>query len=124
MDMSYHIIFIMVDKKIIINSTLYNYEVWIGASGKVRSLLYGRNQFSSIRPCLNLAMTSIFDPHMLQYLTLKRSRMHQAVMAHAFNPSTWEAEAGGFLSLVYRVSSSTARAIQRNPVKKKKSRML
>jgi hypothetical protein len=23
----------------------------------------------------------------------------QAVMAHAFNPSTWEAEAGGFLSL-------------------------
>jgi hypothetical protein len=39
---------------------------------------------------------------------------------HAFNPSTWEAEAGGFLSsrpaLVYRVSSRTARAIQRNPV--------
>jgi hypothetical protein len=26
----------------------------------------------------------------------KRSR---AVVAHAFNPSTWEAEAGGFLSL-------------------------
>jgi hypothetical protein len=23
----------------------------------------------------------------------------QAVVAHAFNPSTWEAEAGGFLSL-------------------------
>jgi major histocompatibility complex class I len=23
----------------------------------------------------------------------------QAVMAHVFNPSTWEAEAGGFLSL-------------------------
>jgi hypothetical protein len=31
---------------------------------------------------------------------------------HAFNPSTREAEAGGFLS------SRTARAIQRNPVSK------
>jgi hypothetical protein len=29
----------------------------------------------------------------------------------AFNPSTWEADA----SLVYRVSSRTARAIQRKP---------
>jgi hypothetical protein len=41
----------------------------------------------------------------------------------AFNPSTWEAEAGGFLefkaSLVYKVSSRTARATQRNPVLKK-----
>jgi hypothetical protein len=35
------------------------------------------------------------------------------VVAHAFNPSTWEAEAGGFLS------SRTARATQRNPVLKK-----
>ena len=34
------------------------------------------------------------------------------VVAHAFNPSTPEAEA----SLVYKVSSRTARAIQRNPV--------
>jgi hypothetical protein len=46
------------------------------------------------------------------------------VAAHAFNPSTQEAEAGGFLSsrlaVVYRVSSRTARAIQRNPVSKKK----
>jgi hypothetical protein len=45
------------------------------------------------------------------------------VVVHAFNPSTWEAETGGFLSsrpsLVYRVSSRTARAIQRNPVSKK-----
>jgi hypothetical protein len=44
-------------------------------------------------------------------------------VAHAFNPSTREAEAGGFLkfeaSLVYRVSSRTARAMQRNPVSKK-----
>jgi hypothetical protein len=39
------------------------------------------------------------------------------MVAHTFNPSTWEAEAGRFLfeaSLVYRVSSRTARAIQRN----------
>jgi hypothetical protein len=40
---------------------------------------------------------------------------------HAFNPSTWEAEAGGSefeASLVYRVSSRTARTTQRNPVSK------
>jgi hypothetical protein len=51
-------------------------------------------------------------------------RICQAVVAYAFNPSTWEAEAGGFLkveaSLVYRVSSRTARATQRNPVSRKK----
>jgi hypothetical protein len=35
------------------------------------------------------------------------------VVVHAFNPSTWEAEAGRFLS------SRTARATQRNPVSKK-----
>jgi hypothetical protein len=35
------------------------------------------------------------------------------VVVHAFSPSTWEAEAGGFLS------SRTARATQRNPVLKK-----
>jgi hypothetical protein len=41
-------------------------------------------------------------------------------MAPAFNPSTWEAEAGQFLSSrpVYRVNSRTAKAIQRNPVSK------
>jgi hypothetical protein len=35
-------------------------------------------------------------------------------VAHAFNPSTWEAEAGGFLS------SRPARATQRNPVLRNK----
>jgi hypothetical protein len=44
-------------------------------------------------------------------------------VAHAFNPSTREAEAGGFLSseasLVYKVSFRTVRATQRNPVLKK-----
>jgi hypothetical protein len=44
------------------------------------------------------------------------------MVAHAFNPSTWEAEAGRLLSsrpsLVYKVSARTAKAIQRNPVSK------
>jgi hypothetical protein len=45
------------------------------------------------------------------------------VVAHAFNPSTREAEAGRFLSSrpawsTYKVSSRTARAIKRNPVSK------
>jgi hypothetical protein len=37
----------------------------------------------------------------------------RAVVAHAINPSTREAEEA---SLVYRVSSRTARTTQRNPV--------
>jgi hypothetical protein len=47
------------------------------------------------------------------------------VVAHAFNPSTREAEAGRFLSsrpTWSRVSSRTARAIQRNPAWKKKKK--
>ena len=40
-------------------------------------------------------------------------------MAHSYNSNTWEAEAVGSASLVYRVSSRTARATQRNPVSKK-----
>ena len=52
--------------------------------------------------------------------------MEPGVVVHAFNPSTREAEAGGFLSsrpsLVYKVSSRTARATQRNPVSKKKKK--
>jgi hypothetical protein len=46
--------------------------------------------------------------------------------SYAFNPITWEAEAGGFSefkpSLVYKVSSRTARATQRNPVSKNKQK--
>jgi hypothetical protein len=44
------------------------------------------------------------------------------MVAHLFNPSTWEAEAGGSefeARLVYRVSSRTARATRRNPVSEK-----
>jgi hypothetical protein len=48
------------------------------------------------------------------------------VVAHTFNPSTWEAEAGGFLSSrtawSTKVSFRTARAIQRNPVSKNKNK--
>jgi hypothetical protein len=57
----------------------------------------------------------------------KKAYFGQAVVAQAFNPSTWEAEAGGFefkASLVYRVSSRTARATQRNPVSKKTKRSI
>jgi hypothetical protein len=48
----------------------------------------------------------------------------RAVVAHAFNPSTREGGRGRWISefeasLVYRVSSRTARATQRNPVWKK-----
>jgi hypothetical protein len=34
----------------------------------------------------------------LEAVTIKNNRISRAVVAHAFNPSTWEAEAGGFLS--------------------------
>ena len=43
------------------------------------------------------------------------------MVSHAFNPSTWEAEAdrSEFKAiLVYRVSSRTVRATLRNPVSK------
>ena len=55
--------------------------------------------------------------------SFNNGRRSLAMVAHAFypsNPSTWEAETGGFLSLVYKVSSRTARTIQRNPVSEKK----
>jgi hypothetical protein len=40
--------------------------------------------------------------------------MKLGMVAHAFNPSTWEAEAG-----FYKVISRTVRATQRNPALKK-----
>ena len=53
-----------------------------------------------------------------------KSICSRAVVVHAFNPSTRELEAGRRISefeasLVYKVSSRTARATQRNPVLKK-----
>jgi hypothetical protein len=44
---------------------------------------------------------------------------------HAFNPSTWESEAGVFLSSSpawSTVSSRTARVTQRNPVSRKEKK--
>jgi hypothetical protein len=53
-------------------------------------------------------------------LLIKKSFFYPSVMAHVFNPSTWEAEFK--VSLVYRVSSRTARATQRNPVSKNQTK--
>ena len=55
--------------------------------------------------------------------SLKNATLGHAVVVHTFNPSIWVAEAGRFefeASLVYRVSSRTARATQRGPVSKEK----
>jgi hypothetical protein len=52
----------------------------------------------------------------------KERIMVWVVVAHTFNPSTWETETGEYkfeASLVYRVSSRRARLTQRNPVWKK-----
>jgi hypothetical protein len=49
-------------------------------------------------------------------LAFKRQRRALAVVAYTFNPSTWEAEAGRFLS------SRPARLTQRNPVSELKKR--
>jgi hypothetical protein len=32
------------------------------------------------------------------FIVVLKGKLHWAVVAHAFNSSTWEAEAGGFLS--------------------------
>jgi hypothetical protein len=64
--------------------------------------------------------------HTFNQIVPSRNALGWAVVAHAFNPSTWES--GGRdrqisefeASLVYRVSSRTARAIKGNPVSKNK----
>jgi hypothetical protein len=38
-------------------------------------------------------------PNQMKSLIVKVSSFSQAMVVHAFNPSTWEAEAGRFLSL-------------------------
>jgi hypothetical protein len=56
----------------------------------------------------------------------KKQESGWAVVAHAFNPSSWEAEADRFLSsrpAWTRVSSRSARAIQRNPVLKNQKKI-
>ena len=57
---------------------------------------------------------------------LYRKPAKPGVVAHAFSPSTLEAEAGGFLqseaSLVYKVSSRTAPGLYRETLSQKKER--
>jgi hypothetical protein len=48
--------------------------------------------------------------------------MGRAVEAHTFNPSTWKAETGGFLSLVYIVNSRMTRAPQRKKTLSRKTK--
>ena len=62
-------------------------------------------------------------------VTVRIRKRSQAVVAHAFNPSTWEAEAGDLskfeASLVYKMSSSTdSKATEKHCLKtpKKKKR--
>jgi hypothetical protein len=47
---------------------------------------------------------------------IRFTKLTRVVVAHAFNPSTWDSEFKA--SLVYRVNSRTAKATQRNPVSK------
>jgi hypothetical protein len=79
-----------------------------------------------------------FQPRLVYRESSRRTRAKQtnkqtrikislAVMAHAFNPSTWEGGKGRQISefkasLFYRVSSRTARATQRNHVSRKEKR--
>jgi hypothetical protein len=54
----------------------------------------------------------------------RNSTFLPGMVAHTFSPSTWEAGRGRWISefeasLVYKVSSRTARAIQRNTVSEK-----
>jgi hypothetical protein len=62
------------------------------------------------------------DLHEIRKIFLKTLKEGRAVVAHTFNPSTWEASSEFKASLVYRVSSRTATAIQRNPVLKTRKR--
>ena len=55
-------------------------------------------------------------------MAVKNEPTDWAVVAHAFNPSTWKAEAGRFLKTLGQpglVSSRIAKAAQRNAVSKK-----
>jgi hypothetical protein len=69
---------------------------------------------------VDLCLIPTFDGDSQKNKTHKQTKNWNclAVVVHAFNLSTWEAEAG----LVYRVSFRTVGAIQRNPVSKKKNK--
>jgi hypothetical protein len=56
-------------------------------------ILYGKIH---IVPIFNLAI--LFQPCVTVTRVVKSQSLGLGVVAHTFNPSTWEAEAGGFLS--------------------------
>jgi hypothetical protein len=60
-----------------------------------------------------LSLCFSFLLFLLLYNLHKNTSLEPGIMAHTFNPSTWEA------SLVYKASSRTGRAIQKNTVWKK-----
>jgi hypothetical protein len=61
----------------------------------------------------------------LSVLILIKQTTTQAVVVHAFNPRVRGRQISEFkISLVYRVSSRTARATQRNPVSKQNKHLL
>jgi hypothetical protein len=68
----------------------------------------------------------LYDSCLKEIKTMIKKYQELGSGAHAFNPSTWEAEAGGFLSSrpawFCKVSSRAARATQRNPVLKEKKK--
>ena len=74
------------------------------------------NQGYTVRPCLKTQKEKLF--------IIKFKNSSQAVMVHAFNPSTQKQRQADICefktSLIYRASFRTARAVtQRNPVSKK-----
>ena len=78
--------------------------------------------FWKLKLTILLTCENLFKQNKTKQTNQKTQKPGQALVAHAFNPSTPEAEAGRFLRsrLVYKVSFRTARAIQRNPVSEKK----
>jgi hypothetical protein len=73
------------------------------------------------------SLSGSWVPHIMEEARCETRNecVRRAVVVHAFNPSTWEAEAGGFLSsrpAWCRVSSRTAWATQRNSISKNQTK--
>jgi len=82
----------------------------------VLSFAVGYNNYIHISLYLSISTRDYYSRHLNIYSKL-------LIVVHTFNPSTWESKASELCefkaSLVYIVSSKTARATQRNPVSKK-----
>jgi hypothetical protein len=79
-----------------------------------------------LSPALSIENGSLLS-HIWRLALVNKQTISWAVVVHAFNPSTWLGGRGRWISefeasLVYKVSSRTARAIQRNPVSKNKNK--